>query len=84
MVMRVNTCHCVAPSMIAASSMDFGIVSKKPLEIWNPRPVHAQYTTISPIRMEDPSVSPIALRMKYWAIIVIKPGNSPRIMARFM
>ena len=83
-VMRVNTCHWVAPSITAASSIERGMVSKKPLEIWNPRPVQAQYTTIRPILMDDPSVSPMALRMKYWATIVMKPGNRPRIIARFM
>ena len=41
MVILVKICHCVAPSMIAASSMALGIVSKKPFEIWKPRPVHA-------------------------------------------
>ena len=84
MVIRRNTCHCVAPSMIAASSIDLGIVSKNPLDIWNPRPVHAQYTRIRPSRIEEPSVRPMAFRMKYWAIIVMKPGNRPRIMAMFI
>lgn len=32
-VILVNTCHFVAPSIIAASSILFGIVSKKPFAI---------------------------------------------------
>jgi hypothetical protein len=34
--------------------------------------------------MDDPSVRPIAFKMKYCAIMVMKPGNSPRIIAIFM
>jgi len=83
-VILVNTCHCVAPSITAASSMERGIVSKYPLAIWKPRPVQAEYTMIRPIRIADPSVRPIAFKMKYCAIMVINPGNKPRIIARFI
>ena len=33
MMTLVNDCHLVAPSRYAASSSDFGIVSKNPLAI---------------------------------------------------
>jgi hypothetical protein len=33
-VILVKTCQCVQPSIMAASSIEMGIVSKKPLAIW--------------------------------------------------
>ena len=83
-VIFVKICHLVHPSRSAASSTAMGMVSKNPLAIWKERPAPPEYTRISATRIRLPSVIPMAFSIKYTAIMDMKPGNSPRIMAIFM
>ena len=83
-VILLKICHLVQPSSSAASSMAVGMVSKKPFAIWKDKPAPPEYTRMSARRIRFPSVSHSALRIKYTAIMDMKPGNSPRIIAIFI